>query len=94
METAVSRPMTKMRARGPIQLRQESSGPRFYVGDEGIHAGDAVVLDLGYDGHPVTFRYEWSYYLDRPVLLYAPNGRRFEVSVHEFQMWEATLPER
>ncbi len=89
----MSRPTTKMRARGPIRLREESSGPRFYVGEEGIHAGDAVVLDLG-DGHPVVFRYEWSYYLERPVLLYAPNGRCFEVSVEEFQKWEATLPER
>lgn len=58
-----------------LELRQEESGPRYYLQGQGIHAGDLLELRV-YDGPAaetarekwIRGRYEWSYArADRPT---------------------------
>ncbi len=42
-----------------LELRQESGGPRLYLGDDGLHAGVGLELELGADVW-IAGRYEYS----------------------------------
>jgi len=59
----------------PLELVQESSGPRHYLDGRPVHAGDVLQLAIGDFAGRLLFvrvRYEWSFRADKEPVFYLP----------------------
>jgi len=78
---------------GQLELRQEAGGPRHYLTDEPIHAGDLLEILLP-DGVWLGGRYEWDFRNGgRPLFYFALGGEWEHTQGHEPLQVATRIPE-